>query len=1102
MKVGSKTGAISTPKRQSSHKPRRVCVVSEVEFGSTVTADPGSATYALAQHLAKIGDTVTLLWVPSPLGSQPDEQEIDRLAKWSFDNFLVRLELLPRSPELLRGLESSDKNSVAVYHYLKQNPFDVVYFALEGGLAHFPTVAKRTGVFADPPILVVLAHGPLMWDLEANARAIERKEQMTVAHMERTSAETCDHLVVTGQSLLDWMNKAGWRLPASQHIATPLEPEEWRSNFAVDHYRPREKPAAEVVHFSGTKTRSGLTLFCDALDRLAENGVTDLAVTIVGAFGHVLGEHSGGMILRRARHWPFKLKLLPIRDEPEIFRYLRQSHALVAITHSAAQLPLDVVTCLDEKIPFVTTDVGSMRGLLQPESAEAVMVEASPSAIAAKIQSVLESRSFGPAKPLLDREAREKAWSKLHVKLCRHPARADGPSRNRSRPPLVSIITAHYNRERLLPQAIASVRRQDYPNIELIVVDDGSTDPDAIRLLNDIEPEFEQRGWRIIRQKNGFLGKARNTGIRAAKGSFILFLDDDNALFPNAVSTFVAGMQKSGADICTTFAKWLNEPFVPPDTKSGYMLYFPVGGPPDIALITNPYGDANAMFRREVFDKVGYLNEERGFSASDWEFFLRADLAGLEIVTVPEPLYWYRSSPAGMNRNAEWLRNRRPIIDVFQKHKFAHTDMFVQLGISSNTADHEKDLNLWNLELRVKDERYLRLSAASPNSADAVQLLAEIAAREGRADTAISLLAHAGRSDFTLGVVELLNAAAEETVPELHSSLYSERYLPVEALRRAYVGSHPAADADLLSYVEQSPDQLFVQATAGTVSMALLKGVCPAGTISASCWVYLDEALTAPAQFQIAIVDAENQTFDQLARLLEDGDGNGWADVSRPHEPREIATGVHSPAPGRRDLLLAVRCGGNRPDARVLGGFSSIQVRNVVSTGGKHPRLNAPQERQRMRRLTGEELKRAALVTNYPSELPALLVAGDNGGIFLRPSIHGPVVAALNSTFPTFARSVIATVEIAHEDASPFEFAMALGRPEEKLGWKNDTPVGALAFSGWTRISKPFELHDLKVSVREIDRKWLTIYLAIKLPRGSKPMPSNAFWRKLLLVWD
>ncbi|OWK20538.1 hypothetical protein AJ88_29920 [Mesorhizobium amorphae CCBAU 01583] len=133
--------------------------------------------------------------------------------------------------------EASDKNSVAVYHYLKQNDFDVVYFSLEGGLAHFPTVAKRTGVFPAPPAIVVLAHEPLMWKLEANARAVEQKDQMTVAHMEKTSAETCDHLVVTGQSLLDWMTKAGWKLPASRHIAAPLEPEEWRSNFAVDHYR-------------------------------------------------------------------------------------------------------------------------------------------------------------------------------------------------------------------------------------------------------------------------------------------------------------------------------------------------------------------------------------------------------------------------------------------------------------------------------------------------------------------------------------------------------------------------------------------------------------------------------------------------------------------------------------------------------------------------------------------------------------------------------------------------------------------------------------------------------------------------------------------------
>ncbi|OWK20534.1 hypothetical protein AJ88_29900 [Mesorhizobium amorphae CCBAU 01583] len=103
--------------------------------------------------------------------------------------------------------------------------------------------------------------------------------------------------------------------------------------------------------------------------------------------------------------------------------------------------------------------------------------------------------------------------------------------------------------------------------------------------------------------------------------------------------------------------------------------------------------------------------------------------------------------------------------------------------------------------------------------------------------------------------------------------------------------------------------------------MALLKGVCPPGVTGATCWIYLDEELTGRAQFQLAIVDAENQTFGNLAQLLESDGGSGWADVSRPHESREIMATVSSPATDRRDLLLAVRCGGSVPNARVLGGF-------------------------------------------------------------------------------------------------------------------------------------------------------------------------------------
>jgi glycosyltransferase involved in cell wall biosynthesis len=1098
-----KSKAAATPSkaaRQYVRKPRNVCVVSEIEFGSNVTTEPSSTTYALAQKLAGIGENVTLLWVPSPTGQQPDKGQIAKLAEWSFEKFLVRLELLPRFPELLQGYDANDQNSVATYQYLKQRKFDVVYFSLEGGLAHFPTVAKRTGVFPNPPSIVVLAHEPLLWKLGANRQAIDRKEQMTVSHMEKTAAETCDHLVATSQTLIDWMKGAGWRLPESCHVAVPLAPQEWDPIFANDDYRPRPRPAREVVHFAGTEISAGLALFCDALDELADSGFHDLTVSVIGAFGHLLGEHSGGMVVRRARQWPFRLKLVPIRDEPEIFKYIRKSHALVAVTRSAAHLPLDVVACLDQAIPFISTDVGGISQIIQPKNAAAVLMKPTASAIAQKIASAFNG-PFEPARPVQSRAMIRQGWVRLH-NLFSKPTKTPAATR-RAKLPLVTIVTAHYNRPHYLPQAIASVRRQTYSNIELIVVDDGSTDPEAIALLKELEPDFKRRGWRIIRQKNGFLGKARNTGIRAARGSLILFLDDDNALFPNAVSAFVTAITKSGADICTTFAKWLNEPFVPPDTTTGYMLYFPVGGPPDIAMINNPYGDANALFRRDVFDRIGYMNEERGFSASDWELFLRADLAGLEIITVPEPLYWYRSDAGGMNRNAEWLRNRRPIMDVFRKHNYRNLELFMQLGINSNTATHEKDINLWNLELRTRDDRYMRLSNGNANAPESLELLAEIAAREGRADTAISLLVQGGRSDFTASAVRVLDAANSDATPLLETALYRERYLTSEAMRTAHVGSFPTPDPDQLSYVEQSPDQLFLEARAGNVALAVLKGACQPGTNGADCWVYLPEELTEPAQFQIAVTKGEAQPFGELAKVLERGaHRSGWADVSRSQEPRQITVDLGEPTSEPCDILLAVRCGNGNADGRVLGGFSGIRVRQLVEIGSRHPRLNAPPQRQRTRRLNQDEMKRAALLEKYPSELPLLLVAADNGGIFLRPSTQGPVVGVLHSAFPAFARRVVATVEIAHEEASPFEFALALARPEDKVDWRGNAPVGAMAFSGWTKVSNPFELRDLSVSVREVDRKWLSIHFAIRLPRGSKPAPANAFWRKMVLVWD
>src|SRR5262245_55505715 len=99
--------------------------------------------------------------------------------------------------------------------------------------------------------------------------------------------------------------------------------------------------------------------------------------------------------------------------------------------------------------------------------------------------------------------------------------------------PLVTVVITVYNRLAFLDQAVQSVLDQSYPQIELIVVDDGSD--------MDVKTVLEPFGnlLRLYTKSNGGISSARNIGIRHAKGEFILFLDDDDFLEPCAVKELV-----------------------------------------------------------------------------------------------------------------------------------------------------------------------------------------------------------------------------------------------------------------------------------------------------------------------------------------------------------------------------------------------------------------------------------------------------------------------------------------------------------------------------------------------------------------------------------
>lgn len=237
-------------------------------------------------------------------------------------------------------------------------------------------------------------------------------------------------------------------------------------------------------------------------------------------------------------------------------------------------------------------------------------------------------------------------WPELLAAVDR---RRTPPAAGSAETPLVSVCIPHFNRPTLLWQAVNSIRNQTYQRIEIVVVDDASTDPAALAALAALEGELAGEGGKLVRHKsNRYLGAARNTGARHASGDFVLFLDDDDYAKPDQVATLVRAAQATGADIVNSLCERLKGQEPPKPGQQSEERWLTLGNVPTAGLFRNLFGTASALFRKTSFERLGGFTEMHGVGCEDWEIFARASLAGMDLQTVPEALYWYRFTQGSM----------------------------------------------------------------------------------------------------------------------------------------------------------------------------------------------------------------------------------------------------------------------------------------------------------------------------------------------------------------------------------------------------------------------------------------------------------------------
>lgn len=1101
----------SSLKLREKRYPINICYVTGELFGWSTTTEANQAIYGLAQLSANLGDKVTLLWAPlqkerEKLGSDYEQWLINEL----YQTHLIKLIILDRSDHLLPNLDIAEKASAAVHHFLRLNDFDVAYFSLEGGLAYYSLLSKECGLAHLSTDLRVLVTEPLDWRIEADRSFVGSTREVATGYMERYCAQFADQVIYNSSYIKKWMRNNGWNLSADSECLPALQP---FNRFSEPRPTDRIGAINELVFVNGFGERFGFQLFCDAIDKLAETG-PEIKVTALGYFGELGGEHTGGMLLRRARKWPFAIRMLPWISDQDILQYLSQRNCLLVLSNTSANQPALVQNCLKSNIPFVATDVGGIAELIQPSHRKRCLSKPTPQSLSAKIAAHLKGPQ-PPIKPRIPPSEQRSRWTEhfaeVAAKLPRDkpvPSPGELPKRGPKSPdsPLVTIVLVHHDRPQYLAQSLASVMRQDYPNIELIVVDDGSKQPESHAYLDEIEREFKKRrGWRILREPNRYLGAARNAGIRSSKGEFVLFLDDDNALFDGAVSAYVTALETSGSDICTAFSKLLYEPYIPANENMGFIQYFPLGGCLDLALIHNSLGDANAMIRKTVFKKIGYLIEDWGFVAQDWEFFARAVLEGLKLRIIPEPLYWYRSNPQSMFRSSSWQQTREPILDLFRRFKFEGTSKAIELLISQNVSDSDKKLQFENLWFELSNERHRKLAQLSANSREAVTLLAEIASTENRPDTALSLLGQEQGNNFidrvqrTLG----LQVPAEDDLAQLSAPFSDWFEIPDTRLRDFVMLSRTSGEREAFYIGDEN--RLFIEAKGTATTVTALRAGCPTGTLSVAARAELGEEIGQAAEVLVAIVSGDLDAHADLAGLPKDklNATSGWHKISRPNSEREIKASLEVPTMRECNLVIAIRCNDHTTKSNSLVRINSIVVRKAVGSKALvGPRHGPPSHRQRAYSFGETEFNGAKLATPYRSSLPLVLVDKKGGGLFLRPHKKGPVVAVIGNIFPPFAKRLVGSVEIAHEEAADFEFGMALFRSDAKIDWRQNFESQVMKFSGWFRQESRFTLMQVPLELDQRVKTHLSLALAVRLPHGSKPDPANAYFRKIIVTWN
>jgi O-antigen biosynthesis protein len=518
-----------------------------------------------------------------------------------------------------------------------EHRFDLIEFPDRRALGLRSVQAKASGAaLLDVPLGVQL-HGPTQWQREGSLRQRAAPRDLKLDFCERHAFERADAQLSPSRYMLDYARRTEWAVRGDAAVAHPY-PE------AEDPTTDQPEEIRELVFLGRLERRKGLHLFLAALDSVEP----EMPVLFLGEDTDVDGRRASELIAERLGDRPHRIETE--LDSESAGAELRRGGRLAVIPSPSETFGLAVAECIVNRIPFLAARAGGIpEAVDHAEARERWLFEPTAKDLEAALTRRLSSSDGEEAELRAEVAAACDAgrWNDRVESVYRKLLVRPRPSRagRAATPATVTVAVAHYNHDRFLPGALASLAAQTRPPDEVIVLDDGSPSQAAQRVFSEEEARYPD--WTFARQENVGPGLVRNRCLERASGTYFLPFDSDNVATPHLIERLLEAMERNPSRAATTCH---NLAFVEDaDIATGEFAYryAPTGGPRLSGCTENVYGDTCALFRAEALRSVGGFEGNPRSPHEDWETFVKMTARGLEVAVLPQPLFYYRTDPGG-----------------------------------------------------------------------------------------------------------------------------------------------------------------------------------------------------------------------------------------------------------------------------------------------------------------------------------------------------------------------------------------------------------------------------------------------------------------------